>query len=655
MSSDLASKINGLQGPVLVLGASGFIGANILRFLLQHRSDAYGTSSSTSAWRLEGLPADKIITGDLLIEFNLTRMLDTIKPRTVFDCVAYGAYSFENDASLIYRTNVSFAARLIEELRTRGVYRYIHAGSSSEYGNQASGPSEAAALTPNSHYSVSKGAAAGLIHYAGKHLKFPCANLRLYSVYGPYEDSSRLIPTVIMRGLEGSAPQYVNPNIGRDFVYVDDVCEAFIDTALGLGTATYGDSFNIGTGKNTTIADIASLARDIFHLEDEPQFTMPNRHWDVADWHADPGKAQRELGWVATTTLRDGILKTIEWYKSLDDPERYRRSSKQFGLDEKHSVSVIVACYKDAQAIPIMYQRLKGVLEGLNIAFEIIFVNDNSPDDTEEVIRTITARDRRVLGITHSRNFGSQSAFRSGMEMATKNACVLMDGDLQDPPELINDFVQKWREGYEVVYGRRVKREAPWYMGLAYKAFYRVFDRFSYIAIPHDAGDFSLMDKRVVNSILSFPERDLFVRGIRAFAGFNQTGVDYVRPERMFGVSTNNLLKNIGWAKKGILSFSNTPLNMVTTAGVVLFLISMLLGIGSVVARLAFPDAAPRGFTSLVLVVIFFGSLNMFALSVIGEYIAKIFEEVKQRPHFIRRHIIRDGEVRLAADERAGA
>ena len=187
-------------------------------------------------------------------------------------------------------------------------------------------------------------------------------------------------------------------------------------------------------------------------------------------------------------------------------------------------------------------------------------------------------------------------------------------------------------------------------MGVAYKLFYRVFQAFSYVSVPRDAGDFSLMDRRVVRSLLSFPERDLFIRGVRAFVGFKQTGVDYVRPERMFGVSTNNFFKNLGWAKKGILSFSNTPLNMLSAAGVVLFSLSVLLGLTYVGLRIAFPQSAPRGFTTLVMIVIFFGSINLLAASLIGEYIAKIFEEVKARPHFIRRDMIRDGEVRGAAE-----
>jgi len=643
-------KVDALQGPILVLGASGFIGANLLRLLLRHRADVFGTSSQPSAWRLEGLPASQIVSGDLLIEQNVTKLLDTVRPRTVFNCIAHGAYSFETNVGLIYRTNVDLTARLVEELGKRGVHRYVHAGSSSEYGDNASGPSEETILHPNSHYSVSKGAAAGLLHYAGRKLGFPGVNLRLYAVYGPYEDSSRLVPVAVLKALRGEHTSYVDPQISRDFVYVDDACEAFVDAALNLSEEHYGDSYNIGSGTKTTIGEFAHLCGELFGLQGEPPFTMPNRKWDVAGWFADPAKAKAELGWEAHTPLRDGLRAMADWCRALDDVERYERSSKKFGPDETYSVAAIIACYKDAQAIPIMYTRLKRVFEKLNVGHEIIFVNDNSPDDSEAVIRSLSARDSHVIGVSHSRNFGSQSAFRSGMEVATKNACVLLDGDLQDPPEMIEAFVAKWREGYDVVYGRRVKRDTVWYMGVAYKLFYRVFSYFSYVNVPRDAGDFSLMDRRVVRCVLSFPERDLFIRGVRAFVGFRQTGVDYVRPERMFGVSTNNLLKNVGWAKKGIFSFSNTPLNILSAVGVALFGLSVLLGVLYVISAVLFPSAAPRGFTSLVLTVIFFGSINLLAASIVGEYIAKIFEEVKRRPHFIRRAFIRDGEIRHASE-----
>jgi dolichol-phosphate mannosyltransferase len=375
---------------------------------------------------------------------------------------------------------------------------------------------------------------------------------------------------------------------------------------------------------------------------------MPSRAWDVKDWYANISEVRQKIGWEPRTSFEDGLARTADWFRGLQNKESYFQSSKRFGLDTEYSVSAIIACYKDARAIPIMYDRLKKKFTGLNIDHEIIFVNDGSPDDSEEVIRAISRNDRTVQGISHSRNFGSQAAFRSGMEISTKNSCVLLDGDLQDPPELIEAMVAKWREGYDVVYGRRVKREASFLMQFCYKGFYRVFDYFSYVTIPRDAGDFSLMDRRVVDAILRFPERDLFLRGVRAYAGFRQVGVDYVRPERMFGVTTNSLLKNIGWAKKGIFSFSYVPLNMLSAVGVVLFGLTTLLMLLQVISKILFPGLAPRGATTVLIFILFFGSLNLVAASIMGEYLAKIFEEVKRRPHFIRRSIIREGEVRLA-------
>lgn len=650
---NVAQKIKNLQGPVLVLGGSGFIGANLMKALLSHRSDVYGTTSNFDAWRLEDLPKQNKVVVDLLVDADTENLFAQIAPRTVFNCVSYGGYSFETDFRLIYRTNFNLTTRLLHLMEKQSISCYVHSGSSSEYGDNCTAPDETARTAPNSDYAVSKVACADLINYFGSKKGFPCANLRLYAVYGPLEDASRLIPTVIRAGVEGHYPAFVHPDISRDFIYIDDVVEAFIDTALNLKEEDYGESFNIGSGCKTTIADIAATARELFGIDHEPTFSsMPDRNWDVSDWYANPDKAHQRLDWHPVISLREGLGRMLAWYRLLPDPEKYHLSSKQFSLDTTHSVTAIIACYKDNQAIPIMYQRLKATFDKLKIDYEIIFVNDNSPDDSEEVIRTITRRDKRVIGISHSRNFGSQAAFRSGMEIASKNAVVLLDGDLQDPPEIIEQFTAKWREGYDVVYGCRVKREATLFMRIAYKLFYRIFDKFSYLAIPHDAGDFSLMDKKVVQCLLQFPERDLFLRGIRAFVGFRQTGVDYVRPERMFGVTTNSLLKNINWAKKGILSFSNTPLNILSFAGTILFIISILLGMAQIASRLLFPELAPRGVTTMLLIVLFFGSVNLFAIGIVGEYIAKIFEEVKQRPLFIRKHMIRDGEVRNFSIER---
>ena len=292
-----------------------------------------------------------------------------------------------------------------------------------------------------------------------------------------------------------------------------------------------------------------------------------------------------------------------------------------------------------------MYRRLTETFQRIGVDYEIIFVNDCSPDNSAAIIESISANDQKVIGICHSRNFGSQMAFRSGMELSTKASVVLLDGDLQDPPELIEAFHKQWVAGFDVVYGRRVKREMVWFQGLMYKAFYRIFAIFSYVQIPHDAGDFSLMSRRVVGWLLTCTERDLFMRGLRAYVGFKQTGVDYLRPERMFGRSTNNFLKNLDWAKKGIFSFSNTPLSILTTLGFALFVISVLMAILVALLKLFIPDVAPRGITTLLISVLLFGSLNLFAIGILGEYVAKILTEVKGRPRLIRSALIRYGKT----------
>ncbi|MDX2082845.1 MAG: NAD-dependent epimerase/dehydratase family protein [Rickettsiales bacterium] len=643
----LSEKIITLKGPILVLGASGFIGANLTRMLLKYRNDVFATASSLPSWRLEEIDSANIVVSDLLQEENLEALLNRVKPKTVFNFVAYGSYSFQSDIDLIYKTNIIFTKNLITACYQRGVDCFINAGSSSEYGDEAAAPKENQALNANSHYSITKATAANLIFYYGKKLGMKAANLRIYSAYGPYEDSSRLMPKVVLSGLKKNFSELTNTEISRDFIYIDDVCSAFIFAATELSPNYFGESFNIGFGVKTTIADLAKLAQEIYQIDGEPQFNYPKRNWDVSNWYCDSTKAEEILGWKAQTNLRDGLIKMTNWVS--ENLEKYSQSyttkKPVCDLDFVYSISVIIACYKDEQAIEEIYQRLSKTLQKLKIDYEIIFVNDCSPDNSEEIITKISKNDLRVIGINHSRNFGSQAAFKSGLDFASKNGCVLMDGDLQDPPEMIEQFLEKWRQGFEVVFGRRVKREAPFYMQIFYKIFYRIFAAFSYINIPRDAGDFALMDKKVVEVLLRFPERDLFLRGLRAYAGFKQTGIDYVRPERKFGRSTNNIFKNIGWAKKGIFSFSYVPLNILSAFGWLMLFLSAVLMTAQILLKYFFPNSAPHGVTTTLVLVTFFGSLNLFAVSILGEYIAKIFEEVKGRPHFIRKSIIRRGNV----------
>lgn len=303
-------------------------------------------------------------------------------------------------------------------------------------------------------------------------------------------------------------------------------------------------------------------------------------------------------------------------------------------------ISAVIACYNDEKAIPFMHQRLTAVFQKIKVDYEIIFVNDGSPDQTEQVLADLVRQDPHTVAINHSRNFNSQMAFTSGMEIASGDAVVLLDGDLQDPPEIIEEFYQKWLQGFEVVYGVRVKREAPLLMQIAYKLFYLVFHKLSYIRIPLNAGDFSLMDWKVVEVMKSFTERDRFLRGLRAWAGFRQTGVPYIRPERMFGRTTNNLYKNINWAARGIFSFSYIPLEIMTIVSFLAFLLALAGIVTQIILRFIYPYT-PQGLTTVLIVILFLGSIQLMGISVLGQYIGRIFEEVKQRPKFIVKSVFR--------------
>jgi glycosyltransferase involved in cell wall biosynthesis len=310
--------------------------------------------------------------------------------------------------------------------------------------------------------------------------------------------------------------------------------------------------------------------------------------------------------------------------------------------NKRNKLSVIIAVYMDGPAIPFMYRRLVDVLTKIDVDYEIIFVNDSSPDNAREVLADLAKQDKNVVVINHSRNFGSQNAFTSGMKVATGDGVILLDGDLQDPPEVIEEFYKKWQAGYQVVYGQRVKREAPFFMQIFYKVFYRIFQKLSYIPIPLDAGDFSLIDRKVVDSLNAFPENNRFLRGLRAWAGYKQIGIPYVRPERMFGRSTNNLVKNLAWARKAIFSFSYVPLDLITVLAFGIVVLSVLGIIVEIGIRLLFPNLAPSGFTTLIILILFMGGIQLLCLAIIGSYLAHIYDEVKRRPPYLVDEILND-------------
>ncbi len=332
MQDNIEKLISDMPGPILILGASGFIGSNLLRKILTVRSDVIGTSTSFNPWRLNEVSYRNLICINLLNQKTLQSLITNLQPKTVFNCVAYGAYSFQQNEELIYETNFNLTTHIVKLLKTiPDFHAYVHAGSSSEYGTNCSNAKEYDThCYPNSPYAVSKCASASFLLYEGRTYNFPCINLRLFSVYGPYEDSSRLIPQLIKYGREGSYPPFVNPDITRDFVYVDDVCTAFVKAAH---TSRYmcGSSINVGTGIPTSIRRIAILSKQIFEIDNIITFgDMHQRAWDnvFSIWYANTNNAKDLLNWTYTTTLQQGIEKTLEWINTINVQDYYS-SSKQ--------------------------------------------------------------------------------------------------------------------------------------------------------------------------------------------------------------------------------------------------------------------------------------------------------------------------------------
>ncbi|MFA6567662.1 MAG: NAD-dependent epimerase/dehydratase family protein [Victivallales bacterium] len=641
-TSETIEDVRRLPGPVLIVGASGFIGAKLYFSLSRIRDDVYACSKNPlNSWRLSNAQSPKIISVDITDFEALKSAINTMRPMTVFNLAAYGAYARQMDADRIHQTNYIGTLNLLRALSDTGCSAFVQAGTSSEYGLNSKFTDENGELIPNSDYAVSKVGAGYIVKYYGKVLNFPCVNLRLYSVYGPWEEKDRLMPALIISGLKGLYPNFVDRTIARDFVYVDDCNEAMVKAALTVCKTNPGISINIASGVKTTLEDVARTAKRIFNIDREPEFgSMVNRKWDLPEWYGNPQLAEKLMGWKYKTSFEEGLKINVEWERKTADIFKYAAPPKK-----PTKISAVIACYRDGRSIPVLHERLTKVFRQTGNDYEMIFVNDASPDNDYEVIKNLCEKDAHVLGISHSRNFGSQSAFMSGMEVASGHAVVLMDGDGQDPPEIIADFVKKWEEGYEIVYGQRTKRDASFHMQLLYKLFYRIFRKLSDINVPVDAGDFSLMDRKVVDHLLKFTEKDIFLRGLRAWVGFKQTGVPYTRPERLFGKSTNNFSKNIWWAKKGIFSFSMKPLHYIQSLGTLIFFVTIALGAYYLINFFINPPTGARGVTTIVLLVLGLGSIQIISISILGDYIGKITEEVKNRPKFIRDKIIYNGKV----------
>jgi dolichol-phosphate mannosyltransferase len=298
-------------------------------------------------------------------------------------------------------------------------------------------------------------------------------------------------------------------------------------------------------------------------------------------------------------------------------------------------ISAIVPSYNEEKNVPLIYKRLTDTLSKISDKYEIIFVNDCSKDSTLSVIKQISEEDSHVKYISFSRNFGHQIAVSAGLDMCKGNAVVIIDGDLQDPPELILEMYKKYQEGYKVVYAKRKTREGEtWFKKATAKLFYRFLAAMTSIEIPVDVGDFRLIDKVIVNHLRNMPEKSKYIRGQISWIGYKQTFVEYHRDARLYGKTNYPLKKMLRLAFDGITAFSDKPLKMASAIGIISAILSLLAIVYALISHFIF-DSAVSGWTSLIISVLFIGGVQLITIGIIGEYIARINNDVRNRPLYI--------------------
>ncbi len=304
----------------------------------------------------------------------------------------------------------------------------------------------------------------------------------------------------------------------------------------------------------------------------------------------------------------------------------------------KPTFSIIAPIYNEEEVLPELYRRISHVMDTMvGEPWELVLVNDGSADRSADIIGQLHEQDNRVKGISFSRNFGFQEAVTAGLDHVKGDAVVLTDADLQDPPEVIPEMIAKWREGYDVVYGVRSEREGEtWFKKFTAAAFYRVIHRITSVNIPLDTGDFRLMDRRVVDAIIHMRERNRFLRGMVPWVGFKQTGVHFKRAPRFAGEAKfGSLRPMLRFAINAITSFSYVPLQLATYLGFLIAIIAAISIVVVVVLRLFTPSEALLGQATTLVAVLFLGGVQLISLGIIGEYLGRIYDEVKGRPLYL--------------------
>lgn len=415
--------------------------------------------------------------------------------------------------------------------------------------------------------------------------------------------------------IKNKVPFELEINSKFNFIDIDDVHE--IVNCILRQRRFINTTINVASSELVGVADLIKYLERL--LETSASFTS------LAEGKSEP---------IDISTTSD-IIKELKI--DFSGEYLYRSLSKYISFQKK-LMSVIVPTYNEEHGIEEFYRRTKAVLELLEPRFEheIIFVNDFSKDNTLKKLHELAMKDNAVKIINFSRNFGNQIGITAGVDYSKGDLAVIIDDDLQDPPEIILSFLAKWHQGFKVVYGVRPKRHGvgPLFK-LAAKIYYRIIGSLSDTKIPNDTGDFRLIDRMVINSLKTMREENRYYRGLVAWVGFSQCGVEYERDQRYAGVSTFSFKKYVNFALNGLTSFTEKPLYFSSLAGVIITSVSFCLAVILIISKILDPTFSIRGWTSIIVIILFFGGIQLLSIGVVGIYISKIYREVKQRPLYI--------------------
>jgi dolichol-phosphate mannosyltransferase len=639
---------------VLITGGGGFLGAGLARRLLDAGHEVHLLlRPGGSRRRLADLEGRfHAHDADLLDGPAVKRAVAACRPEVVFHLAAEGVHGGRGlDESV--RGNVLATAHLLEALEGHDYRALVHAGSGAEYGPREGAIPEDAPLCPATDYAAAK-AAASLLVLAQARRGRPAVVVRIFGAYGPGEAPARLVPYVMGCCRDGVAARVSAGEQRRDFVFADDVHELLLAAARDPSA---GPVLHAGTGQAHRVRDVVEAVRRLCGPGPGPVYGAHQRPGEPALYLADVARTTDRTGWRPRHDLEAGLHRTWEWFRAAPaagavsffgarefrppgaaemaappNPDTTAASSATEGrmAAEEPWLSLVVPVLDEEEVLGETYAVLTRILAGLGRPYEVIVVDNGSTDRTPGIAAGLCRHDPRWRYLRLSRNFGYQNSITAGMLAAAGEGILVIDADLQDPPELIPQFVARWQEGYDVVYGVRARRvgEPLWRTVptmLAMRLITWMSDEFK---LPAHSGDFRLISRRVRDAFAQLPENNRYVRGLIHWLGFRQVGVPYTRLGRTRGSSKVNWPHLIGFTCNAIINFSIKPVRFFALLGL------GVLGLAAVLAALWLPGMA-GGMTGVHLLLLLNLGVLGCGVGALGEYLAKVHLDGKRRPLFL--------------------